>query len=174
VSQPLGFENTFAILVRGEDARRLNLKTISDAASQTPRWRAGFGQDFMSRADGYPGFSKMYGLKFADVREMDLSLTYIALSTRQVDLIAGNSTEGRIQTLDLFQLTDDRRYFPPYEAVYLVRQDCLTRAPALREILAKLANAISTEDMRRLNFQIDGEKRDPKGVVNEWLKEKGF
>ena len=174
VSRPLGFENTFAILVRGEDARRLNLKTISDAASQTPRWRAGFGQDFMSRADGYPGFSKMYGLKFADVREMDLSLTYIALSTRQVDLIAGNSTEGRIQTLDLFQLTDDRRYFPPYEAVYLVRQDCLTRAPALREVLAKLANAISTEDMRRLNFQIDGEKRDPKGVVNEWLKGKGF
>ena len=174
VSQPLGFENTFAILVRGEDARRLNLKTISNAATEAPRWRAGFGQDFMSRADGYPGFSKTYGLKFAEVREMDLSLTYIALSSKQVDLIAGNSTEGRIPTLDLFQLADDRRYFPPYEAVYLVRQDSLARVPALPEVLSKLANAISTDEMRRLNYEIDGQKRDPKEVVKEWLKGKGF
>ena len=129
VSSPLGFENTFAILVRGNDARQLNLKTISDAAPQTPKWRAGFGQDFMSRADGYPGFSKVYNLNFAEVREMDLSLTYIALSSRQVDLIAGNSTEGRIAQLDLVQLADDRRYFPPYEAVYLIRQDTLARTP---------------------------------------------
>ncbi|HEU4875783.1 MAG TPA: glycine betaine ABC transporter substrate-binding protein [Pyrinomonadaceae bacterium] len=174
VSPPLGFENTFAILVRGEEARRLNLKTISEAAPHTASWRAGFGQDFMSRADGYPGFSKTYGLKFAEVREMDLSLTYIALSSRQVDLIAGNSTEGRIATLDLFQLADDRRYFPPYEAVYLVRQDSLTRVPALREVLSKLANAISTEEMRRLNYEIDGNKRDPKEVVREWLSGRGF
>ena len=174
VSAPLGFENTFAILVRGDDARRLNLKTITDAAPQAPRWRAGFGQDFMSRADGYPGFSKTYGLKFAEVREMDLSLTYIALSSRQVDLIAGNSTEGRITTLDLFQLADDRHYFPPYEAVYLVRQDSLTRVPALREVLSKLANAISTEEMRGLNYKIDGNKRDPKEVVKEWFKTKKF
>ena len=174
VSQPLGFENTFAILVRGEDARRLDLKTISDASRQAPRWRAGFGQDFMSRADGYPGFSKTYGLKFAEVREMDLSLTYIALSSWQVDLIAGNSTEGRIPTLDLYQLEDDRRYFPPYEAVYLVRQDSLARVPELQEALAKLANAISTEEMRRLNYEIDGRKRDPKEVVKEWLEGKGF
>lgn len=174
VSPPLGFENTFAILVRGEEARGLNLKTISDAAPHAPRWRAGFGQDFMSRADGYPGFSKTYGLKFAEVREMDLSLTYIALSSRQVDLIAANSTEGRIATLDLFQLADDRRYFPPYEAVYLVRQDSLTRVPALREVLSKLANAISTAEMRRLNYEIDGNKRDPKEVVREWLGARGL
>ena len=174
VSAPLGFENTFAILVRGAEARRLNLKTISDAAPHTPQWRAGFGQDFMSRADGYPGFSKTYGLNFREVREMDLSLTYIALSSGQVDLIAGNSTEGRITTLDLVQLADDRRYFPPYEAVYLVRQDSLTRVPALAEVLAKLANAISTEEMRRLNFEIDGNKRDPKEVVKEWITGKGL
>lgn len=174
VSPPLGFENTFAILVRGEEARRLNLKTISDAAPHATRWRAGFGQDFMSRDDGYPGFSKTYGLKFAEVREMDLSLTYIALSSRQVDLIAGNSTEGRIATLDLFQLADDRHYFPPYEAVYLVRQDSLTRVPALREALSKLASAISTEEMRRLNYEIDGNKRDLKEVVREWLSGRGL
>jgi glycine betaine/choline ABC-type transport system substrate-binding protein len=174
VSPSLGFENTFAILVRGADARKFNLKTISDAAPHAPQWSAGFGQDFMSRADGYPGFSKAYGLKFAAVREMDLSLTYIALSSRQVDLIAGNSTEGRIATLDLFQLADDRHYFPPYEAVYLVRQDSLARVPALREVLAKLANAISTDEMRRLNYEIDGNKRDPKEVVKEWLGSRGF
>jgi osmoprotectant transport system substrate-binding protein/osmoprotectant transport system permease protein len=174
VSQPLGFENTFAILIRGEDARKLKLKTISDAAPHAPRWRAGFGQDFMSRADGYPGFSKTYGLQFAAVREMDLSLTYIALSSRQVDLIAANSTEGRIMTLDLFQLADDRHYFPPYEAVYLVRQDSLTRVPALSEVLAKLANAISTDEMRQLNYEIDGSKRDPKEVVKEWLSKRGL
>ena len=174
VSPPLGFENTFAILVRGADAKKLNLKTISDTVPHTPQWQAGFGQDFMSRADGYPGFSKTYGLNFAAVREMDLSLTYIALSSRQVDLIAGNSTEGRIATLDLFQLADDRHYFPPYEAVYLVRQDSLARVPALREVLAKLANAISTDEMRRLNYEIDGNKHDPKEVVKEWLGSRGL
>lgn len=174
VSPPLGFENTFAILVRGADARRLNLKTISDTAPHAPQWRAGFGQDFMSRADGYPGFSKAYGLKFAEVREMDLSLTYIALSSGQVDLIAGNSTEGRITTLDLVQLADDRRYFPPYEAVYIVRHDSLARVAALREVMSKLGNAISTDEMRKLNFEIDGNKRDPKEVVKEWIKGRGL
>jgi glycine betaine/choline ABC-type transport system substrate-binding protein len=175
VSAPLGFENTFAILVRGAEARKLNLKTISDATPHARRWRAGFGQDFMSRADGYPGFSKAYGLKFAEQpREMDLSLTYIALASNKVDLIAGNSTEGRIAAMDLVQLEDDRHYFPPYEAVYLVRKDSLVRVPALGEILGKLANSITTEEMRRLNYEIDANKRGPSEVVREWIKSKGF
>ena len=171
VSEPLGFDNTFAILVRGADARRLKLKTISDAVPYARNWRAGFGQDFMSRADGYPGFVKAYGLKFADQpREMDLSLTYIALASEKVDLIAGNSTEGRIAALDLFQLEDDRHYFPPYEAVYLVRKDSLSRVPALSEVLGKLARAISTEEMRQLNYEVDANKRGQAEVVREWLK----
>ena len=175
VSAPLGFENTFAILVRGAEARKLNLKTISDAAPHARRWRAGFGQDFMSRADGYPGFSKAYGLKFAEQpREMDLSLTYIALASNKVDLIAGNSTEGRIAAMDLVQLEDDRHYFPPYEAVYLVRKDSLVRVPALGEVLGKLANSITTEEMRRLNYEIDANKRGSSEVVREWIKGKGF
>jgi osmoprotectant transport system permease protein len=175
VSEPLGFDNTFAILIRGAEARRLNLKTISDAVPPARTWRAGFGQDFMSRADGYPGFSKAYGLKFAEQpREMDLSLTYIALAAKQVDLIAGNSTEGRIAALDLFQLEDDRHYFPPYEAVYLVRKDSLARVPALGEVLNKLAHAISTEEMRQLNYEVDANKRGQADVVREWLKRKGF
>ena len=175
VSRPLGFDNTFAILVRGEDARRLNLKTISQAAQYAPQWRAGFGQDFMSRADGYPGFSRAYGLHFADApHEMALDLTYAALASRKVDLIAGNSTDGRIAALDLVQLEDDRHYFPPYEAVFLARSDALTRVPALAECLQKLGGAISTGEMRKLNYEVDGQKHDPKTVVREWLRAKGF
>jgi osmoprotectant transport system permease protein len=175
VSPPLGFDNTFAILVRGEDARRLNLKTISQAAPHVPQWRAGFGQDFMSRADGYPGFSRAYGLRFAaPPREMALDLTYTALASRKVDLIAGNSTDGRIAALDLVQLEDDQHYFPPYEAVFMTRKDALARVPALGEVLQRLAGAISTEEMRGLNYQVDGEKRDKKTVVHEWLKAKGL
>jgi len=170
ISQPLGFENTFAILVRGEDARRLKLTTIADAAPHTTKWRAGFGQDFMSRADGFPGFSRTYGLKFAEVREMDLSLTYIALSSKQVDLIAGNSTEGRIAKLDLVQLADDRHYFPPYEAVYVVRRAALNGP--VSDVLNKLTNAISTDEMRQLNYEVDGNKRDVKLVVREWIARK--
>ncbi|MGH9872069.1 MAG: glycine betaine ABC transporter substrate-binding protein [Pyrinomonadaceae bacterium] len=175
VSEPLGFDNTFAILVRGADARRLKLKTISDAVPYARNWRAGFGQDFMTRADGYPGLAKAYGLNFKEQpREMDLSLTYIALASGQVDLIAGNSTEGRIAALDLFQLEDDRHYFPPYEGVYLVRQDSLARVTTLNEVLAKLAHAISTDEMRQLNYEVDGNKRGQADVVREWLKKKGL
>jgi osmoprotectant transport system permease protein len=175
VSEPLGFENTFATLIRGSEARRLKLKTISEAVPYARNWRAGFGQDFMSRADGYPGFAKAYGLKFAEQpREMDLSLTYIALSSGKVDLIAGNSTEGRIAALDLFQLEDDRHYFPPYEAVYIVRKESLARTPVLGEVLGKLAHAISTEEMRQLNYEVDANKRGQAEVVREWIKKKGF
>jgi osmoprotectant transport system permease protein len=172
VSEPLGFENTFAILIRGADARRLNLKRMSDAVPHAKDWRAGFGQDFMSRADGYPGFSKAYGVKFRETREMDLSLTYIALASGKVDLIAGNSTEGRIAALDLVQLEDDRRYFPPYEAVYLVRKDTFSRVPVLSEVLKKLERAITTEEMRQMNYEVDANKRSQAEVVREWLKKK--
>jgi len=175
VSPPLGFDNTFAILVRGADARRLNLKTISDAAKYAPQWRAGFGHDFMSRADGYPGFSRTYGLNFAETpREMALDLTYTALASHKVDVIAGNSTDGRIAALDLVQLEDDRHYFPPYEAIFLTRRDSLARVSALAEVLQKLSGAISTDEMRKLNYEVDGLKRDKKVVVHEWLVKKGF
>ncbi len=174
-SQPLGFDNTFAILVRGAEARRLKLKTISEAVPYARNWRAGFGQDFMSRADGYPGFVKAYGLHFADQpREMDLSLTYIALASNKVDLIAGNSTEGRIAALDLFQLEDDRHYFPPYEGIYFVRAETLARVPALQEVLSKLAGALSTAEMRRLNYEVDGQKRGQAEVAREWVKSRNF
>jgi glycine betaine/choline ABC-type transport system substrate-binding protein len=169
VSEPLGFSNDFAVLVRGSEARRLGLRTISEAAPHMARWRAGFGQDFMSRADGYTGFVRAYGLNFAErPREMDLSLSYRALAAGEVDLIAGNSTDGLIPALDLFQLEDDRRYFPPYEAVYVLRRAALERAPALGEALRALAGALTTEEMRKLNYEVDGNKRPPAEVVSAW------
>ena len=174
VSAPLGFDNTFAILIRGEDARRLNLKSISPAAQYSKQWQAGFGHDFMVRKDGYKGFSRAYGLQFDNVYDMALDLTYTALASRKVDMIAGNSTDGRIAALDLVQLEDDRHYFPPYEAVFLTRQDAIARVPALAEVLQRLGGAISTDEMRKLNYQVDGEKRDKKIVVREWLKAKGL
>lgn len=175
VSAPLGYENTFAILVRGEVARALNLKTISDAVPHTRTWRAGFGQDFMIRADGYQGLARAYNLQFAgQPREMDLSLTYRALAAGQVDLIAGNSTDGLIASLDLVQLEDDRHYFPPYEAVFLTRQDALARSPALAQALASLSNSINTDTMRRLNYEVDGQKHDRRNVVREWIARKNL
>ena len=167
VSPPLGFANDFAILVRGSVARENRLKTISDAVPLAARWQAGFGQDFMSRADGYPGFVKAYGFKFSkQPREMDLSLTYRALQSGELDIIAGNSTDGLISALDLFQLEDDRRYFPPYQAVFIARNEKLD---ALEGVFHKLENSISTEEMRRLNYEVDGRGRTPKEVAAEWV-----
>jgi len=171
---PLGFNNTFAILVRGADARRLKLKTISEASAYAPKWKAGFGQDFMSRADGYPGFAKTYGLRLAQAPlEMDLSLTYRALAGGQVDMIAGNSTDGLIDKLDLFQLEDDRHYFPPYEAAPVFRRSVLERYPEIREAIRLLAGKLADSDMRRLNYAVDGEKRDVREVVSEFLSTLG-
>jgi glycine betaine/choline ABC-type transport system substrate-binding protein len=168
---PLGFNNTFAILVRGDEARRLGLRTVSDAAAQAPKWQAAFGQDFISREDGYPGFARAYGLRFAEPpREMDLSLTYRALASRQVDLIAGNSTDGLIDKLDLFQLEDDRRYFPPYQAAPVLRSDTAKRHPEVAAALRELAGAITDQEMRRLNHAVDGERRDPKQVARDFLE----
>jgi glycine betaine/choline ABC-type transport system substrate-binding protein len=172
--EPLGFNNTFAILVRAEDARKLKLKTISDAAKISAQWRAGFGQDFMSRPDGYPGFAQTYGFHFQEIREMDLSLTYRALAERQVDLIAGNSTDGLISRYGLAQLIDDRHYFPPYDAVPVLRKASLDKHPELGEALRKLAGILTVEEMRQLNYKVDGEKRQAKDVVREFLLQKGF
>lgn len=175
VSASLGFGNDFAILVRGGDARRLGLSSISQAAPFAAGWRAGFGQDFVARPDGYEGFVRAYGLRFAGPpREMDLSLTYRALASSEVDLIAGNSTDGRIQALDLVQLEDDRAFFPPYEAVLVARADSLARAPALARVMARLEGAISVDEMRRLNGEVDGRKRAPAEIVRELRQRKGW
>jgi osmoprotectant transport system substrate-binding protein len=175
VGPTLGFDDTFAIEIRGDDARRLGLKTISQAAPYTPQWRAGLGYEFMERPDGYKGLVATYGLQFAGPpRIMDLGLIARALKNKQVDLIAGNMTDGLIPTLDLFVLEDDLHYFPPYEAVPVMRQDMLARHPEVGQALDALAGKISDDDMRRLNYAVDGEHRDVKDVVREFRRGKGL
>ena len=173
VGDPFGFNDTFAIEIRGDDARRLNLKTISQAAPYTPNWRAGFGYEFMERPDGYKGFVATYGLRFAASPQiMDLGLLTRALKDKQVDLIAGNTTDGLIPALDLTVLEDDKHYFPPYEAVPIIRQQTITTHPETRQALDELAGKISDDEMRQLNYAVDGQHRDVKEVVREFLQKK--
>jgi len=173
VGQTFGFNDTFAIEIRGEDARRLGLRTISEAAQYTPKWRAGFGYEFMERPDGYKGLAATYGLRFAESpRIMDLGLLARALKDKQLDLAAGNTTDGLILALDLFVLQDDKHYFPPYEAVPVIRQEMLALHPEVREALSALAGKISDDDMRQLNFAVDGQHQDVKQVVKNFLTTK--
>ena len=166
----LGFNDTFAIEIRGETARRLHLGTLTQAAAYAPEWRAGFGYEFMERADGYKGLVATYGLHFAKPpRIMDLGLLTRALRDSQLDLIAGNMTDGLIPYLDLFVLADDKHYFPPYEAVPVIRQDTLAQYPELKETLRELGGTISDDKMRELNYQVDGKKRAVKEVVRDFL-----
>ena len=170
-----GFNDTFAMEVRGEDARRLQIETLSQAAAFAPQWRAGFGYEFMERADGYQGLAAAYGLHFATPpRVMDLGLLARALQDHQIDLAAGNTTDGLIAALDLFVLADDRHYFPPYEAVPVIREQTLRLHPEVSEALAALAGKISDQEMQRLNYAVDGQRRDVKDVVREFLRSKGL
>lgn len=175
VALPLGFENTFAMIIRGDDARRLHLNSLSQAAQYTPQWRLGAGYEFEQRPDGLPGLSAVYGLKFAaPPRTMDLGLLYRALNAHQVDIIAGNSTDGPIQAFGLTVLEDDKRYFPPYQAVPLVRSEALQRWPQIQNALDALAGRITANDMRQMNEAIDGQHRDPGEVVREFRMQKGL
>jgi osmoprotectant transport system substrate-binding protein len=172
---PLGFENTFAMVVRGEDARALRLTTLSEAGRYTPQWRLGAGYEFEERPDGLAGLSAAYGLTFAaPPRTMELGLLYRALGAHQVDMIAANSTDGPIRALGLVALEDDRRYFPPYQAVPLVRAEALRRWPRIQDALDALAGKISADEMRAMNEAVDGEHRDPAEVVREFRARRGL
>ena len=169
----LGFNDTFAMEIRGEDARRLNIRTLSQATAFAPQWRAGFGYEFMERPDGYRGLAATYGLRFAEPpRIMDLGLLARALKDHQIDLAAGNTTDGLIPALDLFVLEDDRHYFPPYEAVPVMREQTIQQHPEVAQVLAELAGKISDEEMQHLNYTVDGQHRDAKEVVHEFLRGK--
>ena len=172
---PFGFNDTFAMEIRGEDARRLNLKTLSQAATFAPHWRAGFGYEFMERPDGYVGLAAVYGLHFAaPPRIMDLGLLAPAFKNHQIDIAAGNATDGLIPALDLFALEDDRHYFPPYEAVAVVRQQTLQQHPEVAQAIAELAGKISDQEMQQLNYALDGQHRDVQDVAHEFLRSKGL
>ena len=167
---PFGFENTFAILMRRDQVERLKVRAISDLSRYLDTIRPGFGPEFMGRPDGYPGLVKAYGLRFVHApRAMDRNLLYQAVAGGSLDLAAGDSTDGRVESLDLVQLVDDRHYFPPYEAVTLIRRDTLERHPELRPVLERLSGRIDAATMRKLNHQVDGLKRDPAVVAREFL-----
>jgi len=171
----LGFNNTFAIVVRGEDARRLRLATLTEAAPYARDWRAGFGYEFMERPDGYPGLARVYGLQFsAKPRILDLGLLYRALLDKQVDLVAGNSTDGLLAARDLAVLADDKHYFPPYEAVPIVREDALAEHPEVRAAIAELAGKITDAQMQKMNYAVAGQGRDATRVAREFLHSQGL
>ncbi|MGB8988176.1 MAG: glycine betaine ABC transporter substrate-binding protein [Candidatus Sulfotelmatobacter sp.] len=172
---PFGFNDTFAMEIRGDDARRLHLKTLSQAAAFAPQWHAGFGYEFMERPDGYAGLAAAYGLHFAaPPRVMDLGLLAPALKDHQIDIAAGNATDGLIPAFDLFALEDDRHYFPPYEAVAVIRQQTLQQHPEVGEAIAELGGKISDQEMQKLNYALDGQRRDVKDVAQEFLRSKGL
>lgn len=167
---PLGFNNTFAILVRGEDARSMGLRTVSDLSRVAARWTPGFGYEFLQRDDGYAGLIAAYGLAFAtQPRGMDLSLIYKALADRQVDVIAGDATSAQIDQFGLVALEDDRHYFPPYDAVPLVRAATLLTHPEIGRALERLAGRISDADMRAMNAAVDVRHDAPADVARRFL-----
>jgi len=175
VTEPLGFENTFAMVIRGDDAKNLHLQKISDIAPIVRKWRAGVGYEFLERPDGFRGWSDRYNLHFAESpKVMDLGLIYRALVDHQVDIVAGNSTDGLIDSLGLVALTDDRHYFPPYDAVPIVRQSTLARFPQLRAALADLAGKLSAADIRRLNYAVDAQHQDAAAVVRDFRSSRGL
>jgi osmoprotectant transport system substrate-binding protein len=175
VGPGLGFEDTFAMVVRGDDARRLGLKTISDVVKHPEIARLGVGYEFAERPDGLRGLSAAYGLRFeGEPRTMELGLLYRSLAAHQVDIVAGNSTDGAIRALDFVALEDDRHYFPPYEAVPLIREDSLQRWPQIGVAMQRLAGRVSADEMRAMNLAVDGEHRDVAEVVREFRARKGL
>jgi osmoprotectant transport system substrate-binding protein len=175
LTEPLGFENTFAMVVRGGDAERLQLRTMSDLAPIAPKWRAGVGYEFLERPDGFRGWCTRYTLRFAaQPNVMDLGLLYRALVDRQVDIVAGNSTDGLIDSLHLIALEDNLHYFPPYDAVPIVRRAALEKFPQLRAALADLAGKLTAVEMRHLNAQVDADQRDVAAVVRAFRASKNL
>jgi len=170
VMKPLGFENTFAMIIRGEDAKKWQIKSLSEISKYTPQMKAGFGYEFLERADGYPGLSKTYGLKFANIKQMELGLMYQALKEKQVDFIAANSTDGLIPVLNLVILEDDKKYFPPYQAIPIFNQEILQKYPELTDTINQLGGKVSTTAIQKMNYQVDNQSQPVEKVVSEWLK----
>jgi len=168
---PFGFNNSFAMVVRGEDARRGGLRTISDASKSKRDWRMGAGYEFVERPDGFHGLVKAYGLGIkGQIETMDLGLLYQALEQRKVDMIAASATDGMLSVLDVAVLQDDRRYFPPYEAAPVVRAEALAAHPGMRQALEDLAGRLTDRDMQKLNYELDGKHRALADVAREFLE----
>jgi glycine betaine/choline ABC-type transport system substrate-binding protein len=167
---PLGFDDTFAMVIRREDAEGHHIKTLSDAGAYASGWKLGAGYEFVERPDGLAGLQKAYGLRWKEkVRTMDLGLLYTALDQHQVDMAAANSTDGQLSNKEFVTLEDDKHYFPPYQAAFVVRDASLARIPGLEAALKELSGALTTEEMRNLNHQLQGLHRPGPKIAAEWL-----
>jgi osmoprotectant transport system substrate-binding protein len=172
---PLGFNNTFAMVVRGEDARQRHLETLSDAAADKKGFGLGSGPEFLDRPDGYRVLNTSYNIKWsAAPKTMDLGLLYRALQDKQVDMVAGSATDGLLSKLDVKVLKDDKEAFPPYQACVVVRQESETAHPGLKQALLELSGKISSDEMQKMNYAVDGEHKQPAQVAAEFLKGKGL
>ncbi len=172
---PLGFNSSFAMTVRGEDARARHLVTLSDASADPSGFALGAGYEFLTHPDGYPALNTKYSIKWtASTQTMDLGLLYRALTENKVSMVAGNTTDGVLDKLDVKVLEDDKHAFPPYQACIVVRQDTLTAYPDLRRILSELSGKIPDNVMRRMNYAVDGEHRSVRDVASEFLKNAGL
>jgi osmoprotectant transport system substrate-binding protein len=170
VLPPLGFNNSFAMVMRGDDARQLGVSTLSQLARVAPQMRLGVGYEFLERQDGYKGLVGTYGLKFMEApRVMDLGLLYRALQNKSVDVVAGNNTDGLIAALGFVVLEDDKHYFPPYDAVPIVRPQLLEECSQTQAAFGRLAGRITADDMRKMNYAVDGEKKDAAVVARQFL-----
>jgi osmoprotectant transport system substrate-binding protein len=167
---PLGFDDTFAMVVRGETARRQKLETLSDAAARGP-WKLGAGYEFLQRPDGLTGLVRTYQLKLDGTPvTMDLGLLYRALESRQVDMVAANATDGQLSTLDVKALRDDRSYFPPYQCAVVVRSEALRAHPGLEQALSQLSGKLSDEVMRKLNHDAQSKRASVEEIARQFLK----
>ncbi len=167
---PLGFDDTFAMVIRGADARASRIETLSQAAKRKRPWVLGVGYEFLQRPDGLSGLQKTYALPLEGTpKTMDLGLLYAALEQGQVDLVAANSTDGLLSERDFTVLEDDKRYFPPYEAAFVVREALFAREPRAHAALEELSGTLTTAAMRRLNNLVVGKHRRPSDVAKEFL-----
>ena len=169
---PLGFNNSFAMVVRGDSAREQGLRSISDAAGRPRPWSMGVGYEFTQRPDGLNGLVQTYGLRLrGQPVAMDLGLLYPALQEKTIEMAAANATDGRLAGAEFAVLEDDRHYFPPYECALVVRRDALERFPRLRAVLAELSGRISDVAMRRMNGLVDVGHRPATEVARDFLNE---
>jgi osmoprotectant transport system substrate-binding protein len=173
--ESLGFNNTFAMVIRGEDARKSKVATLSDAAKYSLGWNLGVGYEFQQRSDGLAGLLKTYSLPIlGSPKTMDLGLLYKALEQQQVNMVAGNATDGQLSVLDVLVLRDDKRYFPPYDCALAVRSKSLEANPPLRQALTELAGLFTDLTMRKLNYQVDGAHRPVREVAEQFLRDAGL
>ena len=172
--KPWGFNNTYCIVMRKADAERLKVKKVSDLKALAGDLVFGGTIEFLARPDGVPGLTKHYELKFKDQKGMDPGLVYKAIAEKQVDVISGFATDGRIPAFNLVVLDDDLKFFPPYFAAPVVRMDLLTKAPKVAEVLNRLAGKIRDDVMAALNYTVDGKKQDAEAVAKDFLKSQGL